>query len=154
MVNFGLHLSLNQKPDWQEKYIDYELLKAWVNAIKADKINAEEAFIDVLEKEWIKYRDFINDFIKKLDNETLCKDHLSDILEMNSFMEINQECLRKIIKKHDKNSAIKLLPSWTWKIKHAPFYSLFETLGEISKLYDEPRLKSDVNEIDNENMSY
>ena len=60
MVNFGVHLSLNQKSDWQEKYIDYELLKVWVNAIKADKINAEEVFIDVLEKEWIKYRDFIN----------------------------------------------------------------------------------------------
>ena len=152
MVNFGLHLSLNQKPDWQEKYIDYELLKAWVNAIKADKINAEETFIDVLEKEWVKYHDFINEFIAKLDKDTVSKDHLSDILEMNSFMEINQECLRKIIKKHDKNSAIKLLPSWTWKIKCAPFFSLFEALGEISKLYDEPRIKSDVNEIDNENF--
>ena len=41
MVNFGLHFEQHCNKIWSDYYINYDLLKAWVNAIIAEKSDAE-----------------------------------------------------------------------------------------------------------------
>ena len=134
--------------DWKEYYIDYGKLKEYINNIKNNKPDSEKFFSKELDKYWLNYYNFINQKITEtVEIENVDKSILIDIFRINEFVTLNQECLRKIIKKHDKNSNYSLYPAWKWKIKSNTFQKLFPIIKKVSKLY--PRDENISNVINN-----
>jgi len=134
--------------DWKEYYIDYGKLKEYINNIKNNKPDSEKIFSKELDKYWLNYYNFIDKKITEtVEIENVDKSILVDIFKINEFVTLNQECLRKIIKKHDKNSNYSLYPAWKWKIKSNTFQKLFPIIKKVSKLY--PRNENVDNLINN-----
>lgn len=149
-MKFSNYLNENINIDWKEYYLDYSFLKYRINDIVKNKPNSEKEFIKTLDNEWLKYKKFIDNWLNDFDEKNLTKQSILPILEMNQFMQINQEILKKIIIKHDKNSKIILRPSWNWKINYKPFYKMFSMIKEISNLYQEE--ETGENKINNQNF--
>jgi len=136
-MKFGKYLEDNKDAEWAEYYLDYAKLKDLIELITSSQEGAEVMFVEVLEACWVKYKSFIDQWINNFDDKNVTKQSIIPIIRMNAFMYVNQECLRKIIKKHDKNSTIKLAKSWEWKVEYKPFFKLFEVMKKVSKLYKE-----------------
>jgi len=137
-MKFEIYLSENMNRKWEEYYIQYSLLKELIENIIENKPEAEKIFCKKLDKGWVIYYNFINKIlIKDISQRQLGKNDIIDILEINSFIHINREGFRKIIKKHDKNSSYKLYPAWKWKIKYNPTFKLYNSIKAISDLYKE-----------------
>jgi SPX domain protein involved in polyphosphate accumulation len=137
---------------WTEYYGNYELLKNIINDIASKRPLSEKLFTNTLEKEWSKYLEFVRskiDEITSQSTENLEKESIVEILEVNRFVTQNQEMFQKVIKKHDKVSSYKFMPSWQWKIKYDPTKKLFGIIKKISEQYcpkenlDEPKLDAD-----------
>ena len=137
---------------WSENYGNFVNLQNILNDIATKKPLAEKIFTTTLEKEWNKYLDFVR---KEIDNiaftsaNELEKENIVEILEVNRFVHQNQEMFHQIIKKHDKVSPYKFMPSWKWKIKYDPTKKLFAIIKKVSEKYrskeekDEPKLDAD-----------
>ena len=136
-MKFGKYLEDNMDAEWAEYYLDYAKLKELIELITSAQDGAETKFVEVLEACWVKYKSFIDQWINNFDDKNVTKQSIIPIIRMNAFMYVNQECLRKIIKKHDKNSSVKLAKSWEWKVEYKPFFKLFEVMKKVSKLYKE-----------------
>ncbi len=135
MVKFGAYLQANKDEEFANYYISYSDLKDCIDKILSKVPNAEATFLNCLESEWSKYKAFVDNWLEKFLSSKVTKQSVIPIIQMNAFMYINQECLRKIIKKHDKNSEMKLTPSWEWKINSRPFLRLIPIIRQVSKLH-------------------
>ena len=98
-MKFEIYLSENMNRKWEEYYIQYSLLKEFIENIIENKPEAEKKFCKKLDKSWNIYYNFINKIlIKDISQRQLGKNDIIDILEINSFIHINREGFRKIIK--------------------------------------------------------
>ena len=138
-MKFGKYLEANRDPEWAEYYINYNELKGHIDAIQDNLPNAEAQFGIKLEENWRTYKNFTDTWSQNLLQTKTTKQSVIPIVQMNAFMYINQESLRKIIKKHDKNSDVKLAGSWEWKINDKPFLQLISIIAQVSKLHEETR---------------
>ena len=136
-MKFGKYLVENKDLEWADNYINYDELKDWILLIQGKDPGAEARFLECLEKGWNKYKLFIDKWIHDFDDQNVTKQSIIPIIRMNAFMYVNQECLRKIIKKHDKNSDIKLSSTWEWKLNYKPFFKLLQVMKKVSKLYQD-----------------
>ena len=118
MVRFGEHLENNIDEEWREYYINYKELKDLIDNIISFKPNSEKIFCKKLDKEWMKIYNFINKTISSICDKDLTSSDVLELLRINTFVHINREGFRKIIKKHDKNSNYKLYPAYKWKIRY------------------------------------
>ncbi len=139
-MKFGKYLEANREEEWADYYINYSQLKKLIDGIQSNAPKAEARFCQCLEENWFKYKKFYDEWGRNFLQERVTKASVIPIVQMNAFLYINQECLRKIIKKHDKNSDMKLAPSWNWKIQDKPFLQLIQVIAEVSKLYENTRL--------------
>ena len=137
---------------WSENYGNFVNLQNILNDIATKKPLAEKIFTTTLEKEWNKYLNFVRNEIDNIANasaDELEKEKIVEILEVNRFVHQNQEMFHQIIKKHDKVSTYKFMPSWKWKIKYDPTKKLFAIIKKVSEKYrskeekDEPKLDAD-----------
>jgi len=149
-MKFTNFLNENIDYDWKDYYINYDLLKYKIHNIIKNKPNSQKEFIKTLDEEWLKYKKFIDTWLNDFDEKNLNKEKIIPIIKMNHFMQINQEVLKKIITKHDKNSNIILKPSWDWKINYKPFYKMFSIIKDISNLYQEEEVGE--SKINNQNF--
>jgi len=149
MVRFGEHLKNNIDEEWREYYINYEELKDLIDNIISYKPNSEKIFCKKLDKEWMKIYNFINRTISSICDKDLTSSDVLELLRINTFVHINREGFRKIIKKHDKNSNYKLYPAYKWKIRYNPTFKLYPALKQISELHKDPTDNLITPEIDN-----
>ena len=149
MVRFGEHLENNIDEEWREYYINYEELKDLIDNIISYKPNSEKIFCKKLDKEWMKIYNFINRTISSICDKDLTSSDVLELLRINTFVHINREGFRKIIKKHDKNSNYKLYPAYKWKIRYNPTFKLYPALKQISELHKDPTDNLITPEIDN-----
>mmetsp|Transcript_16829 Transcript_16829/g.39065 ORF Transcript_16829/g.39065 Transcript_16829/m.39065 type:complete len:580 (-) Transcript_16829:40-1779(-) len=115
-MKFAKQLRQSQHSEWDAKYVDYKLLKQLLKQLEAP--HAARSFSAQLELQINKVAEFMRqqqdclaDDIKPLflaDRAALlsypsaCEEIVVDIQRFKSFAELNQEALRKIIKKFDK----------------------------------------------------
>lgn len=143
--------------EWDKYYINYIFLKAIIKDIILGKQASEKVFVTELEKEWNKYKNFLDEKIKfLLEKENVAKEDMMEVVRLNEFINTNQEGLRKIVKKHDKNSDYKLYPSWRWKIGYNESKKLFPFLKKISALYENNTAgkKLDVDNFNRKSIKY
>ena len=80
---------------------------------RASKINGLEPFYRQLDLNFNDTRNFAENWLISLESETkVSNESISEVMELNQFIFVNQEAIRKIIKKHDKNNMNQLLPFW------------------------------------------
>lgn len=154
-MKFGKNLT--KIVEWEQYYIDYVFLKGIIKDIILGKQESEKTFVIDLEKEWNKYKNFLDGKIKfLLEKEQVYKEDMMEVVKLNEFININQEGLRKIIKKHDKNSEYKLFPNWRWKIGYNESKKLFPFLKKISSLYETNtnKKKIDVDNFNRKSIKY
>lgn len=137
---FGEYFEKNKIPNF-ENYIEYNQLKELITDIINLKPNADIIFNKVLEKEWNNYYKFIKNF--DLHSSILS---LEELLKFNDYVFLNSESLRKIIKKHDKHSKIKLFPSWEWKIKYNPVEKSYNLIRDLTINNDYKNIKDILKE--------
>lgn len=140
---FGEYFENNKTPDF-ENYIEYNQLKELIKDIINSKPNADINFNKVLDKQWINYYKFIKNF--DLHSHILS---LEELLKFNEYVFLNTESLRKIIKKHDKHSKIKLYPSWEWKIKYHPVEKSYNLIRDLTINNDYEQIKEKTFKEDN-----
>ena len=154
-MKFGKNL--NKILEWDNYYINYNFLKEIIKDIIKHKQGSEKEFVIELEKEWIKYKNFLDEQIKfLLEKETVVKEDMMEVVKLNDFINSNQEGLRKIVKKHDKNSDYKLYPNWRWKIGYNESKKLFPFLKKVSELYqtNDTGKKLDVDNFNRKSIKY
>jgi len=149
MVKFGDYLANNIDEGWKDYYINYLLLTDLIENIISFRPNSEKLFCKQLDREWIKYYNFINDTISSICNRELTNRDILELLRTNEFVHLNREGFRKIIKKHDKNSNYKLYPAWKWKIRYNPTFKLYPALKKISELHKSQDCEAVVSNISN-----
>ena len=149
---FEEYLSKNIIEEWKEYYIDYKLLKNKIESISEQKINSEKEFNVSLENEWNKYINFYNYYLIELHDKKIEKKLIENIINLNFFAYTNQTSLRKIIKKHDKNSKNSIYPAWEHKIKYKTYKQMFNLLKKISKLYEKKNEEHIIKMIDQSNF--
>ena len=113
----------------KEKYIHYEDLKSRLEEMKKGQLIGHANFYVLLDKSFSVCRNFADDWFAKIENSGLEKnDIFREGLELHQFVTINQEALRKIIKKHDKNMpGQRLYPAWRYCMQ----FSVPETVVKI-----------------------
>jgi len=152
MGRFGEYLLNNIDREWHDFYINYDELKDLIDNIISFRPNAEKIFCKKLDKEWIKYYNFINNTISAICDKDLTSDDVLELLRINTFVHLNREGFRKIIKKHDKNSNYKLYPAWKWKIRYNPTFKLYPALKKISELQKDPIEDTIESQINNKSF--
>jgi len=135
-MKFEEYLTDNIDPELNDYYIDYCLLKEYVNNIIDNKPNCEKDFSICLDQQWSKYIKKIQNLIENIKNKNITRSLTAEIVKVNSFWEINQEGFRKIIKKHDKNSKIDIFPAWKFKLLYNPMSEMYTIIRQISDLYN------------------
>tara|TARA_B100001248_G_scaffold261619_1_gene253372 strand:- start:920 stop:2563 length:1644 start_codon:yes stop_codon:yes gene_type:complete len=135
---FGEYFEKNKITDF-ENYIEYNQLKELIIDIINSKEDANINFIKVLEKQWNDYYKFIKNYNLQFNILTL-----EEILKFNDYVFLNSESLRKIIKKHDKNSNIKLFPTWEWKIKYNPIEKIYSLIKDLTLSNDYNKIKEET----------
>ena len=133
MVNFGKYIESCRVEKYGDKYVDYENLKQLLDELKGNKIRSSENFYKALDENWVKAKGFAENWLMELEqNPKLASKDVSNILELNQFVFVNQEALRKIIKKHDKNVPFnKLYTIWRWKIDFSFTLRIIDTLLSV-----------------------
>lgn len=140
MVGFGDYLSQNKVEAFGEHYIDYHGLKAIIADITKEHVGAQKRFIDSLEREWNKFHTHYRRCLGDLRGTTITDDRgLKTVVQLNDFAWVNHEAARKIIKKHDKNSRLKLKESWQFKFNYSPDPIILTKLKEFSDQQKEMR---------------
>lgn len=135
---FGEYFEKNKITDFKN-YIEYNQLKELIIDIINSKEDANINFIKVLEKQWNDYYKFIKNYNLQFNILTL-----EEILKFNDYVFLNSESLRKIIKKHDKNSNIKLFPTWEWKIKYNPIEKIYNLIKDLTLSNDYNKIKEET----------
>ena len=141
MVKFGEYLIKCSVSRYADKYVRYNYLKSLLDDLKAKRIAADEAFYQNLEMSYIQTRNFAEDWIVRLERATSTSLHydpeiIAESIELNQFVFVNQEAIRKIIKKHDKNlSQCRLMPVWYWKLGKTS--SLFFSIASVKMKFNE-----------------
>ena len=98
-------------------YLEYAHMKNLISFIKDKKLGAKQEFMTILDREFLKISTYIEHWKSQLrDNSKIVE--WDDLISLNSFIFINMEGLRKIIKKYDKNSGEKIGAYWHPKIRH------------------------------------
>ena len=150
-MHFSVYLENNKDEEWREYYIVYDKLKELIDNIISLQYNSEKKFCQLLDKEWIKYYNFINLTIRDICSRDLDSNGVVNLLRINQFVHINREGFRKIIKKHDKNSDYKLYPAWKWKIRYNPTFKLYPAIKKISGVQNQ-ELEEIESNIDNKSF--
>mmetsp|Transcript_31276 Transcript_31276/g.57251 ORF Transcript_31276/g.57251 Transcript_31276/m.57251 type:complete len:582 (+) Transcript_31276:168-1913(+) len=115
-MKFAKQLRQSQHAEWDVQYVDYKLLKQLLKQLEAP--HAARTFCAQLELQINKVADFMRqqqdclaDDIEPLfrgertalvSYPSACEEVVDNIQRFRSFTELNQEALRKIIKKFDK----------------------------------------------------
>ena len=128
MVNFGDFLKTSAVSKHTNFYIPYDKLKAYLeNGMKARKVEGgKHDFYRDLEFSYSVCRNYASEWLARIegangigsDKECIYSPEvIADILDLNQFVYLNQEAVRKIIKKHDKtNPRSRLHSAWSWKM--------------------------------------
>jgi SPX domain protein involved in polyphosphate accumulation/uncharacterized membrane protein YidH (DUF202 family) len=156
-MKFDDYLKDNIDQDLKDYYINYTLLKEHITNIIENKLNCEKYFSICLEDQWNKYTTKLDDLINQIKIKNIERCLAAEIIKINSFWEINQEGFRKILKKHDKNSKIEILPAWKFKILYNPMSEMYSTIRQISDLYnlDEcNNLSLDIDSFDRKSIKF
>lgn len=117
MVAFGDYLQSVIVKKYESKYIKYEQLKIILDKAKKSRIGGTDAFYRLLDTSFAECKNYASEWLLTLENSSKEWNPatISETLELNQFVYINQEALRKIIKKHDKNLPLQKLNSiWRW----------------------------------------
>ncbi|RMZ80933.1 hypothetical protein DV737_g2789, partial [Chaetothyriales sp. CBS 132003] len=159
-MKFGQQLRQSLIKDYSWYYIDYDGLK---DALKTDFVpgkdggrrpwtnDDESNFIKLLEAELDKVFTFqklksqeIVSRIKASEHEVKqlleadVSDVIADVHDLAKYTQLNYTGFQKIIKKHDKQTAISLRPTFSTRLKAKPFfadnYDAF--VVKLSRLYD------------------
>jgi SPX domain protein involved in polyphosphate accumulation len=111
MTKFGLYIKSCLVAKYEDKYIAYDALKDILERRTAGMLDGMQAFYPKLDETYTRCRNFVDEWVQRVHSSS--PRSVADILELNQFIHLNQEALRKIIKKHDKNNpACKLLLMW------------------------------------------
>lgn len=120
MVHFGTYISSCQVSKYEDKYVQYEILKTLLSDVRLNKLHSADNFYKALEENWLNCRNFAESWVIRLESRGIADwqpSDISEVLELNQFVFVNQEALRKIIKKHDKNlPQNRLYTIWRWKM--------------------------------------
>ena len=124
MVRFGEYLENNIDEEWREYYINYKELKDLIDNIISYKPNSEKIFCKKLDNEWMKIYNFINLTISSICDKDLTSTDVLELLRINTFVHINREGFRKIIKKHIKQLRNGLMHNTTTNKRNKRNYSI------------------------------
>jgi SPX domain protein involved in polyphosphate accumulation/uncharacterized membrane protein YidH (DUF202 family) len=113
-MKFAEVLNDEKIQEYASHYINYNALKDLLEEIKEKKIEAKYNFMESLDLEYVKVNTFLD-----LWKSTIISNKNIDWLELinlNSFIFLNMEGFRKIIKKYDKITGEKIGSYWKVKI--------------------------------------
>lgn len=108
-MKFGQHLEENQFEPWKNEYIQYNELKHYLKTTQISSrwnSNHEGRFSDRIEQEFQKIKKF-TEFKMNQIAEDMKPERINDLIK---FIQINTTGFQKIIKKHDKWTALSLHP--------------------------------------------
>jgi SPX domain protein involved in polyphosphate accumulation/uncharacterized membrane protein YidH (DUF202 family) len=137
MVAFGDYLLSVEVKKYASKYIKYEELKTILEKAKKSRIGGTDGFYRLLDTSFADCKNFATDWLITLESSSQewNASTISETLELNQFVYINQEALRKIIKKHDKNLPLQKLNSiWRWKMDFQMTQRIIDVLLNVIKL--------------------
>ena len=84
-MKFGKNLT--KIVEWEQYYIDYVFLKGIIKDIILGKQESEKTFVIDLEKEWNKYKNFLDGKIKfLLEKEQVYKEDMMEVVKLNEFI--------------------------------------------------------------------
>ncbi len=99
-------------------YVPYDKLKILLDDILGGKYGASSKFYQQLDTAHVVLKNYCLGWLSELEQiEEWSPNSVAEAIELNQFVFVNEEALRKIIKKHDKNIPhSQLLPVWKWKL--------------------------------------
>ena len=118
MVQFGEYLENCAIKKYEDKYIQYGELKDLLSEAKKGQLHKSSKFYQLLDSSFAICRNFAEEWLITLEQATSWTPNIvSEALELNQFVFVNQEAVRKIIKKHDKNiPSCQLLVVWRYSL--------------------------------------
>jgi len=135
MVKFTDYISSCIIAKYADKYICYEDLNNALEVRGKAKLVGVDEFYNMLEVSYSTCKTFIDAWIDRLNNFHDSPDILSEAMELNQFAFVNQEALRKIIKKHDKqNPHAKIYISWRWRMDFLVTDQVLNLMFNVIKL--------------------
>ena len=121
MVNFGKFLEDNIVEEYAGKYFKYNELKEELYLAADEKLGSHSKLYRDLETSYNTTKNFILTTIKNFEELINTKQYtertIGEALSFNQFVYINEEAIRKFIKKHDKvlpNNRLYVI--WKWKM--------------------------------------
>lgn len=119
MTKFGEYIERCTVAKYADKYIAYNVLKEALERRTAGMLDGMQAFYPMLDQTYTTCRNFADQWADRLLAVSANSDSVplsvGEILELNQFVHLNQEALRKIVKKHDKNNpTCRLLLTWRY----------------------------------------
>lgn len=116
-MKFGEILKEHIDENHKDFYLEYDNLKVILESVKERKLGYKQQFMTILEREFLKITTYIENWKNNLRINN-SKVEWIDLISLNSFIFINMEGLRKIIKKYDKTTGEKIGSYWHPKIRH------------------------------------
>ena len=126
MVKFGDYLESCVIEKYRDKYIAYEELKNCLDVAKSGKLKGHQEFYLKLDQTYFACKNFAEEWLTVLESQREFRASIfGEALSLHQFVTVNQEALRKIIKKHDKNIPSKrLFPTWRYYLYIEFFFFL------------------------------
>ncbi len=137
-------------PEWAEHYVDYKALKNIIKNVALQKLRAEAKFVATLESEMAKANTFYQRLVAELrerlnrdPSPNNCKEISVQLIKISQFGHINENAVRKALKKHDRSAPSKVGPTYLVKLNTENFCprEKFDTvMMMLSDIYDKVRI--------------
>lgn len=135
MVKFTDYMSGCTIAKYDDQYICYEDLNKALEIRVKNKLVGVDEFYRMLETSYSKCKSFIDAWIDRLNKYHEGPDVPAEAMELNQFAFVNQEALRKIIKKHDKMMPhAKIYICWRWRMDFLITDKVLNLLFNVIKL--------------------
>ena len=98
MVKFGEYLKDVSVEKYREKYVDYDRLKECLDLLKNGVLNGCNDFYKKLEASYMNSRIYAETWLLNLEDRTkFMPDVFKSGLDLQTFVSLNEEALRKIM---------------------------------------------------------
>jgi SPX domain protein involved in polyphosphate accumulation len=161
------------------RWMDFNALEKLVCDVGECKRNSEKAFIDELERQWVRYSASVEAAVQALllrskvvsrrsstTTGSLLPTHrrsstgngsttstVTEVLSVSRFASVNRRAFKSIIKRHDAVSPHALAGGWKHRLRGDPSRALYPLLYEESNRFKEMALVREEEEEGNESSS-
>lgn len=145
-MKFGKYMQKSMVPEWAQFYVDYKTLKNIIKNVALQKLRSEAKFVATLEAEMAKANTFYQKLVAELRDRLTrdpssnnCKEVSVQLIKISQFGFVNENAVRKALKKHDRSSLQKMSPTYLVKLNtdsFCPREKFDAVMMMLSDIYD------------------